>query len=142
MKIGILFSSGLDSTMLVYKALKEGHKVQPLYIELKNNDIKTAAELWHIEKLISLFKEEFGYDNISDVHYPAKIELNGAGTINLVQPPLWVLGLAYSQEINVDEYQIGYVTGDCAISYLDDIKALYDSYKWFSREPLKKLMAT
>ena len=43
-KVGVLFSSGLDSTYLVWKNLKDGNTVVPIYIEIENNKRKTILE--------------------------------------------------------------------------------------------------
>lgn len=43
-KVAILFSGGLDSTYLVWKNLKEGNVVLPIYVEIENNEVKTTME--------------------------------------------------------------------------------------------------
>ena len=43
-KVAVLFSGGLDSTYLVWKNLKDGNEVQPIYIEIQNNKVKSTIE--------------------------------------------------------------------------------------------------
>lgn len=43
-KVAVLFSSGLDSTYLIWKNLNEGNEVFPIYITISNNENKTILE--------------------------------------------------------------------------------------------------
>lgn len=49
----------------------------------------------------------------------------------LSQPPLWILFSQYIVDFQIDEIQIGYIMNDDAISYLEDVRNLYDAYKPF-----------
>jgi len=127
--IKILFSGGLDSTYLVWKALNEGHRVQPVYVELVNNKTKVEAEKKTISELMKLFREDFQYQ-IEDVQFNVKFETRSIGILDFVQPPIWITSsLFYSS--NADEMWIGYVLNDDAISFLPEIKKLYYSFRPF-----------
>ncbi len=126
--IGVLYTSGLDSTFLVYKNLKEGNVVQPFYVRLSNNDTKTKAELYNIDKQIELFREAYG-ESIKSIRTIMKLNIDEFSyTTALVQAPMWVYALQFVQNCDIDEFQIGYVMNDCAISYLDEIKILYRTF--------------
>lgn len=127
--IKILFSGGLDSTYLVWKALNEGHRVQPIYIELVNNHTKVEAEKKTISELMKLFREDFQYQ-IESVQYDVKFETRSSGLLSFTQPPIWITSsLFYSSD--ADEMWIGYVLNDDAISFLPDIKKLYYAFRPF-----------
>lgn len=127
-KVAILFTGGLDSTYLVYKNLMEGNIVYLYYIEIENNKNKTKLELKNIERIYKIFEEQFP-GKIYESRTIFKI-LTWENNYNfaLIQPPIWVLGISFIQNKNFDEIQIGYVSNDCAISYINDILKLYNSY--------------
>lgn len=131
-KIGVLFSGGLDSTYLVWNNLKRGNEVFPIYFEIKNNGDKPKLEKNRVDILHRTFHETFP-DLIHPPRYVMNIEVTDINTnLHLVQVPIWILGLLFSQINNLDEIQIGYVMNDDAISYIDDIKRVYNSYKSLS----------
>ena len=143
-RIGVLFSSGLDSTYLVYKNLKEGNIVSPIYIEIENNQHKSIIEKNRIELLYNEFSEEFNgnefYDRkIKPIKYVMKTNVGASeDSIHLKQVPVWIIGLLFSQGLDVDEIQIGYVCGDDSTSYIEDMKEIYYSYERIS-EKLKPI---
>lgn len=138
-KVGVLFSGGLDSTYLIYKNLKEGNIVVPIYIEIKNNAIKSKLEKNRIELLYNEFKSEFG-NNLQYIEYVLKFDVYGcAHNLAFAQTPVWIVGLVYSQCLGIDEFQIGYCMNDDAISYLDEIKDIYYSFNKINCEPLKPI---
>lgn len=143
-KIGVLFSGGLDSTYLVWDNLERGNEVFSFYFEIKNNVDKSILEKNRISLLHKKFHEEFT-DLIHPPKYIMTLEVTDVNTnLHLLQVPIWVLGLLFSQIKGLDEIQIGYVMNDDAISYMDDIKRVYNSYKPLSdslipiKFPLKK----
>lgn len=128
--IGILFSGGLDSTYLMWKNLKDGNYVKPIYITINNNEVKTKIEKNRVNALIDKFRNEFGYDKVDGLHNVCNFHLTEYYINNLkfVQMPIWIMGLIYSQKVKVDEFQIGYISNDDAVSYIDDFKYIYNSY--------------
>ena len=142
-KVGILMSGGLDSTYLVYKNLKEGNIVYPVYIEITNNQVKSVLEKNRIELLVKEFRKEFGDSypqKIYDINYLATVGIDASeGALHLRQFPVWMLGLSFMQSMCVDEIQIGYVSNDDAISYLNDIQNIYTAYQAIC-EPMKPLV--
>ena len=133
-RIGVLFSGGLDSTYLVYKNLKEGNIVYPIYIEIENNRDKTILEKNRIELMYKEFANDFP-DYMRYINYVMKTNVNAReDSIYLKQVPVWIMGLLFSQGIDVDEIQIGYVCGDDSTSYVQDMKDIYYSYEKISRK--------
>ena len=131
-KIGVLFSGGLDSTYLVWDNLKRGDEVIPLYFEVENNGDKSKLEKNRVDNLYRKFHEEFP-TLINPPRYVISLEVTSINTnLHLVQVPIWILGLLFSQIKGLDEIQIGYVMNDDAISFIDDIKRVYNSYKSLS----------
>lgn len=128
-KVIVLFSGGLDSTYLVWDNLVSGNEVYPIYIEIKNNYNKSVLEKNRVESLYKEFYKDFG-DLIKPPKYVTSIEVfDSSTTLHLLQVPIWIFSLVYSQIKDVDEIQIGYVMNDDAVSYITDIKKIYNSYK-------------
>ena len=128
----ILFTSGLDSTYLVYKSLKEGYNVDVIYNDIENNKDKSLIEKQNTKQLIKLFKDEFGHDKINDLN-----ELNNYNnflitqktSFDLIQLVIHLfnisLNLRDSQRDFYNEINIGYVMNDCAVSYIKEIEEVY-----------------
>jgi hypothetical protein len=145
-RVAVLFSGGLDSTYLVWKNLKEGNTVYPIYIELENNEVKTILEKNRIELLWKEFEKEFckedGYydSKLKSIIYAIKMGIRAnEGSLYFKQMPIWIFSAVFLQGMdNIDEIQIGYVSNDDAISYLEDVQNIYKSYQAIS-EPMKPL---
>lgn len=56
------------------------------------------------------------------------------GYLSLSQPIVWLSALAYNTEF-YSKAAIGYVQHDCAISWLDEIKAIWQSYRGMAQYP-------
>lgn len=147
-KVAVLFSGGLDSTYLVWKNLKDGNTVLPIYIEIENNEVKTKLEKNRIELLWKEFEKEFrnqeeGYYDfkLKPIKYAIKVSVHAnEGSLYFHQIPIWMFSAVFLQGmVEIDEVQIGYVSNDDAISYLDDIQNIYKSYQPIS-EPMKPLV--
>jgi len=137
-KVAIFFTSGLDSTYLVYKNLIEGNTVLLYYVDLGNNVHKSWVEQHHINQLYEMFRTAFPNQisksrqivtmtvNISEYNYP------------LIQMPIWVFAASMIQSCGADEIQIAYVMNDCAISYLKEFQKVYRAYSSFADgKPIK-----
>lgn len=137
MKIFILWSGGLDSTYLVYNMLSRGYEVIAAYTELKNNKEKTIKERAATEKLSKIFQQNFKDFTFKETL--ATYEIVDGDTSNLYfhQIPIWINSLLYAGPVS--QVQIGYVMGDDAISYMSEIKKIYNSYKEIAR-PFPKLI--
>lgn len=137
----ILFSGGLDSTYLIWKNLKEGNNIFPVYVELDNNINKSIVEKQEIKLLHEKFVNEFGFGRIQPIHFVTKLGIYGSyqSPVNFPQPILWIFSLIFSINKYIDEIQIGYVINDDAISFINEIKNVYRSLKPFMdyQKPIK-----
>jgi 7-cyano-7-deazaguanine synthase in queuosine biosynthesis len=139
-KVAVLFSGGLDSTYLIWKNLKDGNEVTPIYVEIENNKVKSIIEKNRIELLYKKFLEEFrgsffGESKIKNIEYVVNVNIKTfESNLQFSQMPVWIFALLFCQNLDVDEFQIGYVMNDDAISYLDDIQNIYKSYEAISLE--------
>lgn len=126
----IPWSGGVDSTYLIYKNLEEGNKVKTFSV-LLNNNIDQRDREKNARKVLS----EYFVEKYPDRFIPSiEGELLVSSGINMVlcQPPIWILFSHYTADLyDVDEIQIAYVMNDDAISYLDDVKNLYNAYSPF-----------
>jgi len=128
----ICFSGGLDSTYLVYKALKEGRKIQTLYTVIANNSVKVKMEKKATKLLLDEFEKEFPGQIAPPLFNSVDIE-TGASNLRFSQIPIWLLSILFAVDPHTtDEVQIGYVLGDDAISYLAEIRKVYKAYKPFT----------
>jgi|ERR1035437_852605 7-cyano-7-deazaguanine synthase in queuosine biosynthesis len=140
-KVAVLFSGGLDSTYLVWKNLTDGNEVLPIYIEIENNKTKTILEKNRTKLLVEEFRKDKDFENkIRDVKCILKVNVEAnEDSLYFKQLPIWMFGMIFSQSMDVDEIQIGYVCNDDAISYLEDIQNIYKSYQNVC-EPMKPLV--
>ncbi len=136
-KVAILWSGGLDSTFLVYDNLRRGNEVTVFYNRLNNNQEKTDLEIKSIVKNSKLFSEDFTnsfHSNIGepfqDFHYLIADRVIDS-YFAFKQAPLWLLSAAYigASHRAFKEVQIAYVMSDQAISYIEEFKRIYNSYK-------------
>lgn len=138
-KVAVLFSGGLDSTYLVWKNLKDGNQVYPIYIEIENNETKTILEKNRIELLFKEFSKEFD-SLIRDIQYTASVGVKAReDSLYFKQMPIWLFSLMFMQSMDVAEIQIGYVSNDDAVSYIKDLQKIYKSYQSIC-EPMKPLV--
>ena len=140
-RIGIAFSGGIDSTALVIRNLKAGYDVTLLRYDIGNNWSKNILERKACDDIVQQLKKDFPG---RDINYSCRnnIELNSCG-LALPQPVIWTSMLAMSEFNSWDkpeEIQIGYILNDDAISYLVDIKKLYNKFTPFRNSPAPKLV--
>lgn len=137
-KVAVLFSSGLDSTYLVWKNLEEGNAVIPIYVEIKNNENKTKIEKQNVEMLCEMFREKYGCGKMHHLCNVTEVSIiNDNRDLLFTQLPIWIFSLVYLPMQRIDEIQIGYVMNDDAVSYIDEIKKFYKAHAWLQdvRQP-------
>lgn len=140
-KVAVLFSSGLDSTYLIWKNLEEGNEVFPIYVEIKNNVNKTKIEKQNVKMLFEIFREKYGYRKINEPYFITEVSIMTSNDdLLFTQLPIWIFSLAYLPINKIDEIQIGYVMNDDAISYIDDIKKFYKAHAWLHKSKQPKLV--
>ena len=133
----IPLSSGLDSTYLIYKAMKEGLNIKLFVTELTNNKKQLSSESVARIKIIKLFRSEkflSKYDlrgKIDENVMVSTLEVSNSTRLVLSQPPIWILTSLYAMPYDVDEIWFGYIGGDDTLGYLDDIRDIYKSLESF-----------
>lgn len=108
----ISYSGGLDSTFLLYKNLKEGKTVLPVYVKFFNVNLsKSEIEIQQLNNILSLFSEEF-----PNLILPVKkIE---SSVIARTQFQNWVLNIKNSIDLeNVKEIHFGATKSDIDKSF-------------------------
>ena len=128
----VLWSSGLDSTYLVYILLEQGHYVNALYFEVKNNSEKVKHEMRQREKIAGFFKEKYGYRFNCSTKENVYLSVNGVGDVKLGQAIAWIAGSILTLKNECQYMAIGYVKGDDAIDSLQDIKDAFYSLRKLS----------
>ena len=133
----LFFSAGGDSTYLMYKNLKEGHIVTPVYVKNLRNKQKFDVEYLQIRKLLTLFSKKF----------PNQVyKLNERGTIYMRQSSHvtnasvlgWILMAANLQDPSLHtEVQIGLIDNYNVNSSQDflDVYDLDEEFNWENIKP-------
>ena len=121
----IPWSGGLDSTYMIYDYLCKGYKVKAFYVDYAAGSLRTLNELKAIESLRYKF-DKIG--NYNFVYYEKSIlDLKYQGNLILAQVPIWIFSILNRIDEDVDEVAIGYVMNDDAISFLPEIKNIYNA---------------
>jgi len=128
--IVILFTGGLDSTYLLYKNLKEGNHVDIIYTKIQNNPEKTQSEIHAIDEIIVEMNRLFSPCSISFKYNSVEINALADG-IRLKQLPSHMLTVMHGIHDLQSEVQLGYCMNDDMVSYIEDLKKLYESWMPF-----------
>jgi 7-cyano-7-deazaguanine synthase in queuosine biosynthesis len=123
MKTLVAWSGGLDSTALIDYLLKRGDSVSSIYVELPNNGEKVKREQQAIDNMMP-YLNHYAFRHLGIT----SIQPYGGSILSLKQPVLWLTGLIYALTTDYDCVSMGYVMGDCAVSYLSEIRAIWDSF--------------
>lgn len=143
-QVGILWSGGLDSTYLIWKNLIDGNAVVALSVSLTNvHEHQLLSEKNARDSIIKYITNKYS-NLIPNFRHEevGKLEFSFGSTksqFTLSQPPIWIQFATYNSNL-LDEIQLGYVMNDDAISYLDDIRNLYQAYQSFMNNPLPPLV--
>jgi len=128
-KVLVTWSGGLDSTYLIYKNLVEGNMVIPVYLNIENNLDKSNREIATIYKMYDVFKDLKLDGHLEPIREEFNITVESGCNLKFQQIPVWICGMLFTNWDNIDEIQMGYVMNDDAVSYVDDIKKIFRSYK-------------
>jgi len=130
--IAIMFSGGLDSTALAYKALKEDcSELSLFYVDLLNNPEQNEMQKLACEELAVKLRQEFPNKAIIFSIISEFCTYSRGNLIELPQPIIWILSGVMSLSNHVDEFWLGYVSGDDAVGKINEITDLYKSYQPF-----------
>lgn len=122
------WSGGLDSTYLIFKLLNEGHVVDAHYTNL-NGMTQDDRQLKAVKELADIFRNNYQdklnlYVNSESAN--TKLRSN---RFCLDQVLFHIFNIVRNIELKHDAVALGYVVRDAAISYLPEIKRIYNSYK-------------
>lgn len=129
-------SSGFDSTYLLWKNLKEGNKVIPLYIDTNLNLKQKELEIKNLKIICHYFSDKFNFFNIDSWPKIVKVDVDKSKGVPLQLPQVWIYGAyiyLHSIDIKINEIQLGYIMNDDALSYLDEIKNLWKAFNLFQK---------
>lgn len=128
--INIFWSGGVDSTYMMLWLLCHGYCVNAYWIEIGCNNEKNKKEHEARRKIIDIIEKEYQElsKNLMYFHKPAiSLDINGSSRTLIQQAPIWLLG---TQLINncCNDFAMGYVSGDDAVTWIDAIKNVVKSY--------------
>lgn len=138
-RVLIAWSGGLDSTYLIQQYLEKGYGVDVVSCNLQNTyPTQMKREQTAIKKMMK------GYFRGKDVNLigTSYIKFDGYcfSTLGLTQPPIWLLNLVTYLRDGHTEVAIGYVMNDDALSFLDIITGIWNSYAGLVQSPLPPLV--
>lgn len=129
--VAVLFTGGMDSTALVIKNLEEGKIVIPVYNWL-NHCAESYRLLAATVYLAFRNKCKVNTENLMPLlrgmRFPCTVTRRECFS-GFIQQPLNAFSLAYiPEEITalLDEVQMGIVKGDQSVSFVDDMRKLYE----------------
>lgn len=108
---------------MIERFLRQGHEVQSIYVEVSCNWEKIKREKAAIQAMLPYFKN-YSFRHLGETTVSPLV---GGELLSLKQPLLWLTGLAYAANCTHDQVAIGYVMGDDACSYREDIRAVWKS---------------
>jgi 7-cyano-7-deazaguanine synthase in queuosine biosynthesis len=129
MRYLVLWSGGADSTELVRSLLTNGHTVTTGYVSIGNNEEKSqrekAARELIKERYFSLYSTYIDWGEIASISLE-----HGNRHLSLTQPALFLTSALWAADVDTFDYvAMAYVLKDDAVSYLEDFKAIWSSYK-------------
>jgi 7-cyano-7-deazaguanine synthase in queuosine biosynthesis len=140
-------SGGFDSTVLIYENLIKKNRVIPLYIDTNIDNEQKKAEKLALRNILHYFNERFNHTLIDCWPVELILDIPYAFLVKLQQPQTWIFGsyLFVQGEENriIDEVQLGYILEDHALSYMSEIRSLWNSLNRFQEpycmNPIPKL---
>lgn len=126
-KVLIAWSGGLDSTYMIQYYLEQGYTVDVVTCNLGNAwPTQMKREQAAIKKMMKGYFKDKPVRLLGSSHI--KFDGNCFGTLALSQVPVWLFNLVTYLQHDHTEVAIGYVMNDDAMSYLDDVRAIWSAY--------------
>jgi 7-cyano-7-deazaguanine synthase in queuosine biosynthesis len=121
----VLWSGGLDSTVLVMKKLLEGD-IDILYVNLRNNIIQQKYERKAIAKLKAIIKDDPKFKGRIIEEHRFKYGTLRVSKQVFAQPALWVHAAAFINNVNIhSSVCIAYVKHDDVWHYKQQVQEAY-----------------
>lgn len=143
--IGIAYSGGPDSTLLVLQALKQGFTVLPIIIDF-NNDIEKLTRLINLQIIRKQFPKLLSPIYTIDFCNSLQNCNHGQGTphVGYIQQPFVAIAFSIFNGrpiyTKLTELQVGYIRNDDIIAYKDEWYNLYKAYSAFTSLHNKELI--
>lgn len=127
-----LYSGGRDSTYLLLKNLEDGYDIDVQYNIFNPSDnkyviINKFIFLWNMYNICKKYPNRIriNYNNVAD---------NCCVNMVLSQQPfnIYSLALGMRGDCEIKECQMGLISQDCGLSYIDELKSLYKSAMKFT----------
>jgi len=133
----IPWSGGLDSTYSVLYHLHRGHTVHAPYFAISNNTNKVDQEKITRARFSTMepFKSFIAQGKLILIDggetYISNPATHGRFAPSLSQPIIWLMHSLFTLDLDVDyeSVVISYVSGDCAVGWIDDIRDIWNAYK-------------
>jgi 7-cyano-7-deazaguanine synthase in queuosine biosynthesis len=128
-------SSGFDSTYLIFKNLEQNNRVVPLYVDTCIDGQQKKNEIQSLNLITRYFSYRYGYHLIDVWPKIVKMEVSYGDLIKLQLQQIIIYG-AYiesqaSEHHEYDEVQIGYILEDHSVSYLSELRKLWNCLNSF-----------
>lgn len=138
-RVLIAWSGGLDSTYLIQHYLEQGYGVDAVACNLKNA-YPTQMKREELARK-RMLKKHFRGKDVTLVG-TSTMQFDGYcfGALGLSQPPIWLLNLLVYLRQEHTEVAVGYVMNDDALSFLDVISGIWNSYAGLVQFPLPPLV--
>ena len=130
-KYVVLWSGGFDSTYLIQHLLESQPEaeVDAHYIALRNNGLKTAAELRAVAAISLIFKAKFNERFWCSAVPSISVEsFTGSRHFYNNQLPLLLAALAACVSGKKTKAALGYVMHDGAVSFLGELRQIWSAY--------------
>lgn len=136
--VEIMWTGGLDSTLLLFKALKNGFNVRTLSFN-SNTQLNSSLMDAHNRKLIKSKLEQLGYTFESREIDILSITGSWPTMYDKQEHALWLRMLPLYVEPWVREIQLGYLSEDPIMEHISDVQSEYKSGGYNRTTPLPKL---
>ena len=123
----ILFSSGLDSTYLLWTQLQKGN-VDVLYVSAGQHPSKVSAERSACTKIIEMLEEMTGNRVVNQKYIKVSDGIRHDSYWKFSQPASWMYAALHHVDYRAhSSVMIGYVLGDQILQCLGHLHAAWDS---------------
>lgn len=141
MKYSVMWSGGFDSTYMIQYLLdaNKDNTVEACYLQIDNNELKTKKEFEAIEKLTPILNKIYGNRFLyKGVSVKVLIQISNH-SVYCPQSYFLLTALAQCTYKDHDYACLGYVMNDCSISFLDEIKGVWENFSKMRTSPLPPL---
>lgn len=133
-----LWSGGLDSSYMIDQLLREGNDVVAGYCDINGGTSQHDREDFARHEMVKKFHTMYGDGRFK---YIDKAFEFGIHSVNhefpIKQAFIWLMSyisIPHDSNRSIDSVAIGYTMNDDALSYIDELKAAWNTFNSFSRK--------